>query len=113
MKAQPPPARLEIEGPSSASTRVRRHGVDGTTVRVPDSKANRTHFGGQRGVNGECGYPLARVLTLTALRSHLLCAARFGPYTLSEQQWLWLAGAPRASPVQERPPVRQHQQCVQ
>lgn len=68
------------------------YGVDGTTVRVPDSKANRKHFGGQRGGNGDCGYPLARVLTLTALRSHLLCAARFGPYTLSEQLYaleLW------------------------
>lgn len=68
------------------------YGVDGTTVRVPDSKANRTHFGGQRGGHGECGYPLARVLTLTALRSHLPCAARFGPYTLSEQLYaleLW------------------------
>jgi hypothetical protein len=58
------------------------YGVDGTTVRVPDSPENRGHFGDQdagagRGVSG---YPMARVVTLMALRSHLLAAARFGPY---------------------------------
>ncbi len=57
-------------------------GVDGTTVRVPDSPQNRAHFGSQdagasRGVSG---YPLSRVVTLMALRSHLLLDARFGPY---------------------------------
>jgi hypothetical protein len=58
------------------------YGVDGTTVRVPDSTANRAHFGGQdaSAARGASGYPLARVVTLMALRSHLLLAARFGPY---------------------------------
>lgn len=58
------------------------YGVDGTTVRVPDSTANRAHFGGQdaSAKRGASGYPLARVVTLMALRSHLLLAARFGPY---------------------------------
>lgn len=73
-----------------ATESARRHawrglsifGVDGTTVRVPDSPENRAHFGsapagGGRGVSG---YPLARVVTLMALRSHLLLGARFGPY---------------------------------
>jgi hypothetical protein len=63
------------------------YGVDGTTVRVPDSPANRAHFGGQSAgaQKGESGYPLARGVTLMALRSHLLAAAQFGPYTRSEQ----------------------------
>jgi hypothetical protein len=57
------------------------YGVDGTTVRVPDSQENRDHFGGQRGRDGGfSGYPLARVVTLMALRSHLIAAAAFGPW---------------------------------
>ena len=61
------------------------YGVDGTTLRVPDSEENRAHFGGQRGRDGEQGgYPLARMVTLMVLRSHLLAAARFGPYATGE-----------------------------
>jgi hypothetical protein len=61
------------------------YGVDGTTVRVPDSSENRQHFGGQSsGDRGESGYPQARVVTLMALRSHLLAAARFAPYSVGE-----------------------------
>ncbi len=68
-------------------------GVDGTTVRVPDSASNRDHFGGQDAgaQRGASGYPLARVVTLMALRSHLLLAARFGPYAseLGYAKELW------------------------
>lgn len=48
------------------------YGVDGTTLRVADSPANRAHFGGQTagGDRGESGYPLVRVVALMALRSH-------------------------------------------
>lgn len=58
------------------------YGVDGTTVRVPDSPENRAYFGSQgagagRGVSG---YPLARIVSMMALRSHILVAAKFGPY---------------------------------
>ena len=58
------------------------YGVDGTTARVPDSASNRAHFGGQpAGADrGSSGYPLTRIVTLMALRSHLLAGARFGPY---------------------------------
>jgi hypothetical protein len=63
------------------------YGVDGTTVRVPDSQENRAAFGGQDagGARGLSGYPLVRVVTLMALRSHLLLAARFGPFRVSER----------------------------
>jgi hypothetical protein len=61
------------------------YGVDGTTLRVPDSEENRAHFGGQRGRDGEQGgYPQARLVTLMVLRSHLLAAARCGPYSVGE-----------------------------
>jgi hypothetical protein len=69
------------------------YGVDGTTLRVPDSEENRAHFGGQRGRDGEQGgYPQARLVTLMVLRSHLLAAARCGPYssgetTLASELW--------------------------
>lgn len=57
------------------------YGVDGTTVRVPDSPENRAHFGSHdSGARGLSGYPIARVVTLMALRSHILAAASFGPY---------------------------------
>lgn len=58
------------------------YGVDGTTMRVPDSADNRgffgDHFSGEK--KGHSGYPLARMVTLMALRSHLVVAASIGPY---------------------------------
>lgn len=69
------------------------YGVDGTTLRVPDTAESREHFGGQSGRwDGASGYPLARAVTLMALRSHLLAAMRFGPYTSDERVYaaqLW------------------------
>lgn len=64
------------------------YGVDGTTLRVPDSPENRAKFGGQGagGKRGQSGYPLVRAVTLMALRSHLLLAMRFGPYNVSERK---------------------------
>lgn len=60
------------------------YGIDGTTARVPDSPENREHFGGQRGPQGDSAYPVARIVTLMTLRTHLVAAARFGPYATSE-----------------------------
>lgn len=68
------------------------YGVDGTTIRLPDSEANREHFGHHVSPRGESGYPMARLVTLMALRSHLLAAARFGPQSASEVSYareLW------------------------
>jgi hypothetical protein len=60
------------------------YGVDGSTLRVADSPENRGHFGGSSGQRGESGYPLVRIATLMALRSHLMAAVEFGPYADSE-----------------------------
>jgi hypothetical protein len=57
-----------------------------------DSAENRAHFGGQRGRSGDSGYPLARVVTLMALRTHQLAAVKFGPYSSGETTYartLW------------------------
>lgn len=63
------------------------YGVDGSTVRVPDSPENRKTFGSSNaGRRGKGGYPLVRLVTLMALRSHLLAAARLGPYKVSERK---------------------------
>lgn len=61
------------------------YGVDGTTLRVWDSAENRAHFGLPRsGPRGDAAYPQVRLVVLAALRSHLLAAAAFGPYTTGE-----------------------------
>jgi hypothetical protein len=61
------------------------YGADGTTIRIPDSDENRAHFGGQdTRWNSTSGYPLVRMVTLMALRSHILAGASFGPYSSNE-----------------------------
>ena len=53
----------------------------GSCVRLPDTPDNRAHFGGQSGRKGtESGYPMARIVALMVLRSHLLAGVWFGPY---------------------------------
>jgi hypothetical protein len=70
------------------------YGVDGTSLRVPDSDANRAHFGlppGPRAPVGG-GYPVVRAVALMALRSHMIRSARFGPFTAGEHTYareLW------------------------
>lgn len=58
------------------------YGIDGSTLRVPDTPENRAHFGGQSGRNGtpRAAIPMVRVVALMALRSHLLAGAWLGPY---------------------------------
>lgn len=58
--------------------------IDGTTLRVADSDENRSHYGLASGNRGMSGYPLVRIATLLAVRSHLLLGAELGPYATSE-----------------------------
>jgi hypothetical protein len=82
------------------------YGADGTTIRVPDSAENREHFGGQKGRwNGTSGYPMARLVTLMALRSHLLAGAKFGPYSVDERTYaadLWSLVPPKSVVILDR-----------
>lgn len=75
------------------------YGADGTSFRVPDSPENRAAFdsrsaGPERGLNG---YPIARGVTLMALRSHILVGAAFGgkksELALAEGLWSKLPDA--------------------
>ncbi len=69
------------------------YGVDGSTLRIPDSDENRAHFGSQNaGKRGDTGYPMVRLVAVMALRSHLVAGACFGPYKTDERQYakaLW------------------------
>lgn len=57
------------------------YGIDGSSMRVPDTPENREHFGGHSGRNdSESGYPMARIVVLMVLRSHLLADVWLGPY---------------------------------
>jgi len=60
--------------------------ADGTTLRVPDSDENRRYFGSQAAGadRGTSGYPLLRLVTVMAVRTHLLLGASFGPYVHGE-----------------------------
>jgi hypothetical protein len=59
--------------------------VDGTTLRLADSAANREHFGGQSYAQGkQASYPQTRGVTLTTVPTHLVLDARFGPYKTHE-----------------------------
>lgn len=75
------------------------YGVDGSSLRVADSDENRRHFGGTEGHRGPSGYPLLRMVTLMALRSHLLAAVQFGPYQTAENEYatgLWPSVPPNS-----------------
>ncbi|MGF6372637.1 hypothetical protein OKW40_005453 [Paraburkholderia sp. RAU6.4a] len=59
--------------------------MDGTTLRTADSAANRRHFGASAAAHGRIGsYPQLRAVTLTALATHLVRDAVFGPYNINE-----------------------------
>ena len=84
------------------------YSVDGTTLRLPDSRENRQHFGGQSAGThgrGESGYPMMRLATLMALRSHVLVAASFGPYGSDEHSYaqdLWASVADHSLVILDR-----------
>jgi hypothetical protein len=61
------------------------YGIDGSSLRTADTEANRTEFGGWVAGKGDSSNPLVRVVTLMTLRSHLLAAARLGPYASSSE----------------------------
>lgn len=59
--------------------------MDGTTLRLADSAANRDHFGAQHYANSKvASYPQARGVTLMMVATQLIRDARFGPYKTSE-----------------------------
>lgn len=63
------------------------YAVDGSNLRVADSDDNRAHFGlANGGHRGDSGYPMLRLATLMAVRTHVLASAHFGPYAIGEHE---------------------------
>lgn len=59
--------------------------MDGTTLRTHDTSENREHFGAQLYASGAiASYPQVRGVTLTALPTHIVRGAAFGPYGTNE-----------------------------
>lgn len=63
---------------------LRAMGLDGSTARTPDSKANNAHFGRAGSCRGHTAYPSLRLLTLFDLGSRITVALRHGPYRTGE-----------------------------
>jgi hypothetical protein len=66
---------------------LRLYGMDGTSVRAPNTTENREAFGGHFSRGKESGYPLVRIVVLMALRSHVLVAAGMGAYGAHEIEY--------------------------
>jgi hypothetical protein len=59
--------------------------IDGTTLRTTDTPEHRAHFGAQSYPSGRVSsYPQVRGVTLTAIPTHLIRQAAFGPYGINE-----------------------------
>jgi len=59
--------------------------MDGTILKVADTAEHREHFGAQNYPSGRVSsYPQVRGVTLTAVSTHLVRDAAFGPYGINE-----------------------------
>lgn len=58
--------------------------VDGTTMEVPDSAANREEFGLPYAQRGQSAYPRVRITGLVETGTHVHFAAQIGPYATGE-----------------------------
>jgi len=58
--------------------------VDGTTMEVPDSEANREEFGLPHAETGQSAYPRVRITGLVETGTHVHFAAEVGPYSTGE-----------------------------
>lgn len=59
--------------------------LDGTTLKTADTPEHRAHFGAQvYSSNTVSSYPQVRGVTLTAVPTHLILGATFGPYSVNE-----------------------------
>jgi hypothetical protein len=60
------------------------YGVDGSTLRVPDTKENEEAFGRPASGRGTAAYPQMRIVALVVLRSHLIANLALGACRESE-----------------------------
>lgn len=76
-----------VAGPATAGAFYRGWRVmalDGTVLDVPDSPANRRHFGKPGNDLGEGVFPQVRLVALAECGTHAVCGAAHGPLELGE-----------------------------
>jgi hypothetical protein len=73
--------------------------MDGTTLNVPDTDANRAAFHLPKTGRGQSSYPKVRLVTLMAARSHLLVDAAIGAFDGAER---WTYGCSTMSSTGNR-----------
>jgi hypothetical protein len=73
------------EGNAGAFYRGRRLvAIDGTTLDVPDTKANAAHFGKPGASRGQAAFPQVRLVGLVETGAHALLAVALAPYKTGE-----------------------------
>ena len=74
-----------VAGPAARRWRGRRLlGLDGTSLRVPDTPTNRDWFGLHRAKNGPSAYPLLRLCLLVELGTRQVLDAALAPFDVGE-----------------------------
>lgn len=79
-----------LAGPGSGVARWRGLlicAIDGTSMFVPDTKANLRSYDRQIGSNGDSGYPMLRLVTVVACGARTVIGAVFGTYGVSEHAY--------------------------
>ena len=75
----------EQDGKQHQFQGLRLFAMDGTTLKTADTPEHREHFGYHVSPSGRISsYPQMRGVTLTAVPTHLIRDARFGPYGINE-----------------------------
>ncbi len=58
--------------------------LDGSTLDVPDTKANAPVFGRQKAARGQSAFPQMRLVSLVENGTHVLFGSQWGPYAAAE-----------------------------
>jgi hypothetical protein len=58
--------------------------LDGSVIEVPDTPANRAHFGSSSNQHKEAAFPQLQALALCEVGTHAILDFEFGPYKVSE-----------------------------
>lgn len=59
-------------------------GLDGSTLKVPDTQEHRQKYGAPKSGRGRSAFPMMRVMLLLGVATHVALAAAFGPYATGE-----------------------------
>lgn len=59
-------------------------GIDGSTLKVPDTPENRANFGAPGSGRGHSAFPAVRIVLLLLVTTHIAVAAALGAYGMSE-----------------------------